>query len=160
MKTKHPGGRPPKFTEPRRPITVTLPERTLRQLESISDDRARAIVKAVDHLFAGETSSEEQVDLQEVAPGRAVIRVRPSKALRRIPFLKLIEVAPARFLLTLPAGSAMESLEVAIMDLIEHVDVETQSELPMLQTLKKLIGQQRRRQKAFKAEIIVVDTNP
>ena len=43
-----PGGRPPKFKEPSGPVTVTLPKRTLDQLRSIDDDRAIAIVKAVD----------------------------------------------------------------------------------------------------------------
>ena len=33
--------------------------------------------------------------------------------LKRIPFLKLIEIAPARYLLTIPSGTAVESLEVA-----------------------------------------------
>jgi hypothetical protein len=33
---KHAGGRPPKYSEARRPITVTLPERILRNLQSRS----------------------------------------------------------------------------------------------------------------------------
>ena len=36
--TKGRGGRPPKFREPRRPVTVTLPERTLRLLDAGNEE--------------------------------------------------------------------------------------------------------------------------
>jgi hypothetical protein len=41
-------GRRPKFRGPRRPVTVTLPERTLATLAAIDADRARAIVKVTE----------------------------------------------------------------------------------------------------------------
>jgi hypothetical protein len=41
------GGRPRKFAEPTRPVTVTIPDRTLKQLVHIDKDRAKAIAKAV-----------------------------------------------------------------------------------------------------------------
>ena len=40
---KHPGGRPAKFAEPSRPVTVTLPERVLQLLAAVDADRAKAI---------------------------------------------------------------------------------------------------------------------
>ena len=42
------GGRPAKFDEPSRPVTITLPDRILDRLKEIDADRALAIVKAVE----------------------------------------------------------------------------------------------------------------
>ena len=42
---KNGGGRPPKFDEPSRPITLTLPESTLEGLRQIDADRGQAVVK-------------------------------------------------------------------------------------------------------------------
>ena len=44
----NPGGRPAKFDEPSRPVTMTLPDRILDRLAEIGDDRAKAVVKAVE----------------------------------------------------------------------------------------------------------------
>ena len=47
------GGRPAKFDEPSRPVTITLPDRILERLEEIDGDRAKAVVKAVEAVLAG-----------------------------------------------------------------------------------------------------------
>ena len=49
----NPGGRPAKFDEPSRPVTMTLPDRILDRLAEIGDDRAKAVVKAVEVLGDG-----------------------------------------------------------------------------------------------------------
>jgi len=41
-------GRPRKFQEASRPVTVTLPQRTLELLSTFDEDRGRAIVKVTD----------------------------------------------------------------------------------------------------------------
>ena len=43
-------GRPAKFAEPSRPVTVTLPERILDLLAAVDSDRAQAIVKTVEAI--------------------------------------------------------------------------------------------------------------
>src|SRR5215813_253062 len=96
-KTKNKNGRPPKFHEPRRPVTVTLPESTLARLASINADRARAIVKVTDAAMP-EGAKQEGVRVVEVSPGLGVIIVGPSQMLRKIQWLRLVEVAPTRFL--------------------------------------------------------------
>ena len=45
-------GRPAKFAEPSRPVTVTLPERILDLLAAVDSDRAQAIVKTVEAISA------------------------------------------------------------------------------------------------------------
>jgi len=148
------GGRPPKFDEPRRPVTMTLPERTLRHLATVDADRASAIVKLVDAAVPSKDDAKI-VDIVEVAPGAAVILVPPTRALRRIPWLRLAEVTPGRHLLTIVSGMAVESLEVAILDLLESLPQED-DERWVLEELRSLIGSSRRKQAIRKFEMLYV----
>ena len=130
-------GRPPKFEEARRPITVTLPERTLQQLGLIHADRARAIVKATTAALGLKAGKRPLIDVVEAYPGQALIIVGPSQRLREIDFLKLVEIAPSRFLLVLSIGTAIDSLEVAVGDLIEHLAPEDVYERELLTELHR-----------------------
>lgn len=163
MKTKSnrtAGGRPPKFSEPRRPVTVTLPDRTLSQLAAIDEDRARAIVKIADTLTGGDRRRFRPVELVEMAPGKSLIVVGPSQALKRIPFLKLIEIAPARYLLTIPSGTAVESLEVALHDMLNDPGIQDdEREHAIILELMNLISQQRRTKRMSKAEILIINSD-
>src|SRR5262245_27856159 len=97
-------GRPPKFKGPRRPVTVTLPVETLQRLESIDSDRARAIVKAADAAVPRESANQKLIEVVEVEKGLGIIIVGPSKLLQKIEGLRMVEVAPLRYLLTIPLG--------------------------------------------------------
>lgn len=154
------GGRPPKFSEPRRPVTVTLPDRTLAQLAAIDEDRARAIVKITNAVVEGDQRRLRPVELVEMAPGKSLIVVGPSQSLKRISWLKLIEIAPGRYLLTLPSGTAVESLEVALSDLLKGSDAQqNERERGILQELMNLIGHERRTKRMSKAEVLIISTN-
>lgn len=154
--TKHAGGRPPKFNEPRRAITVTLPERTLRQLALIGKDRAKAIVKTVD-FTSGIESDRKLVDVVEISPGKSIILVTPCEPLRQIPWLRLVEVSPRRALLTIPSGTPTESLEVTLMDLLENKEQMEEQDRLILEDLRSQIGAMRRGRKISRAEILFVD---
>jgi hypothetical protein len=157
---KSTGGRPPKFSEPRRPVTITLPERTLAQLAAINADRARAIVKVTDAVVGGNRRRIRPVELVEMAPGKSLIVVGPSQALNSISFLKLIEIAPARYLLTIPPGTAAESLEVVLRDMLHDPNVHhDEREHAILLELMNLIGHQRRTKRMSKAEILIVNSD-
>ena len=121
MKKRKLIGRPPKFEEARRPITVTLPERTLQQLAAINPDRARAIVKATAVTLGFKSKNRSPVEVVEVYPGQAMIVVGPSKRLQEIEFLRMVEISPARYLLVISTGTPIEALEVAVQDLIGHL---------------------------------------
>jgi len=96
-------------TKPRRPVTVTLPERTLARLAAVDNDRATAIVKLVDSALPRRTAGA-RFDVVEVAPGAAIILVDRAAPLRKIPWLKLAELSPGRHLLTVVPGTPIESL--------------------------------------------------
>ena len=152
------GGRPKKFKETSRPVTVTLPERILRQLCNINEDRAQAIVKAVDIVMGSTTHPFKPVEMVEVSKGKTIIVVGPSKILRKIPWLHMVEIAPARYLLSVPTGTPVESLEVAIMDLIENLPAEEPEERILLEDLRKCISHQRRGKMISKGELLFIDT--
>jgi hypothetical protein len=146
-------GRPPKFKESSGPVTVTLPDRTLDQLRNIDDDRAKAIVKAVMGSGASRFPNAEVI---EMAPGTGVVVIPPNRSLRTIPWLKMIEVAPARYLLTIVPGTPIEKVEIALEELIEDARTSASEEVPMLETLRRKIGQLRRGEKISMAEILFV----
>jgi hypothetical protein len=151
------GGRPPKFREPRRPVTVTLPERTLRLLAAVDKDRARAVVKVTDAALAP-TPQSQLVDVVEVMRGVGIILVGPSRCLRQIPWLRLVEVAPSRFLLSIPSGTPVDSLEIALHDLLETVPLADARERAILERLHALMRTLRRGRNVSKAEMLFVDT--
>jgi hypothetical protein len=151
-------GRPPKFQEPRRPITVTLPENTLARLAAIHPDRAHAIVKAAEAAMPRDAKRHKRVELVEVMPGLGIILVGPSRYLQKIKWLRLVELAPMRFLLIIPSGTPVDSLEVAIIDLLENLEPHEEWEKSILQQLRDLIRHLRLGGKLFKAELLFIDT--
>lgn len=155
-RTKHPGGRPRKFNEPSHPVTVTLPERTLVQLAHIDRDRARAIARAVDMALPHHVPPERLVEVAEVAPGVGMLVVPPSKYLKKIKLLRLIEVAPSRFLLTITTGTSLSDLEIALVDIIEDLPPTEERERAMLTELHGMFRKLRRGDQMTKAEVLFV----
>lgn len=151
-------GRPPKFKEPRRPVTVTLPESTLARLAAIEPDRARAIVKATNAAMPGDAKERKPVELNEVMPGLGIIIVGPSRYLQKIKWLRLIELAPLRFLVTIPTGTAVDSLELELVDLLQSVKPDEEWEKSLLEDLRDLMRNLRLEGKLRKAELLFVDT--
>lgn len=157
---RNPGGRPRKFAEPSRPITVTLPERTLQLLQAVHEDRAKAITKVTDAALHGDAGDRELVRLVDIEPGLAVIVVGPSKRLRDIPWLSLAEIAPAQYLLAIPSGTPPERLELALVDLIDALDAEEDHERHLLTALRQQIAHLRRERRISTSEILFVSTRP
>jgi len=150
-------GRPAKFAEPSSPVTVTLPHRILRHLEELDSDRGKAIVKCVEALAEAALSDRKKVEVVKISDNAGLIVIGPCKSLAEIPWLRLVEIAPARFLLSIPTGTAVSSLEVAIMDLIEHLPVGESSERSLLEELRRRIAHHRRQKEVTKGEILFVD---
>jgi hypothetical protein len=158
MKKKVRGGRPPKFNEERSPITVTLPLRILQKLKTIDPDRAKAIVKCVDTVVQQLWTDEQRVEVVEIEKGAGLLVVGPSQRLRSIPWLKLIEITPFRYLLAVPTGTAIDSLEIAIIDLIEHLPENDIAEKSLLMDLRQKISHHRRKEGLTKGEILYIST--
>jgi hypothetical protein len=152
---KH-SGRPPKFDEASRPVTTTLPESTLQQLEAINGDRARAIAKAAAMATRGRSGKTPPVEVVGAFPGQAMVVVGPSASLRRLEWLRLIEIAPSRFLLAVPPGTLVETLEVALDDLLEQLTTKDRYERELLSELHKVLRHRRRQRSVSKVEILLL----
>lgn len=143
------GGRPKKFSGPSRPITVTLPEQTIRDLEAVDADRARAIVRVTDAMVSSDSASSKLVEIVRVSPNIGMIIIGPSKALRAIPFVQLAEVASGRHLISLTPGTAPETLEVAVTDLLDSMPDLDDRERRLLVELASCLKQVRRGKAGF-----------
>lgn len=153
------GGRPPKFREASRRITVTLPERVLQSLERIGSDRARALVKCVETAVGTGDLEQGPVELIEVLPGKALIVVNSNRSLSRIDWLRMVEIAPARYLLVVPPGMPIERLEVEVQDLMESTDSIEEAESLLLETLQKMLVKFRRNNNISTGELLLVDVS-
>ncbi len=158
-KRENVGGRPRKFHESSRPVTVTLPDRTLELLRSVDSDRAVAIAKATDWVTRSRDYESSPVEIVEVERGCSVIIVGPCNSLRKISWLRLIEIAPSRFLIVLPTGTPLETLEVAVMDLIESMPAKEDYEIKLLTELRKCLTRHRRARTLSTAELLFLDTS-
>ena len=148
------GGRPAKFAEPRRPVTMTLPERILDRLAEIDADRARAVVKAVEAALGGVPDrAVEPVGELRIASDETLLTIADSPLLRRLPWLTLIEVAPGRHVLSLRDGVPVEKLEVALEDLLDAGAPPAERRV-----LRRLLDRIRtpRRNRAVRTESILV----
>lgn len=137
---------------------MTLPESALAKLAAINPDRAQAIVQAIDAAMPRKASGHERVELVEVMPGLGVIIVGPSRNLQKIKWLRLVELAPMRYLLVVPSGTAIDSLEVAIIDLLENLEQGEEWEKATLEQLRDMMRSLRLGGKLSKAELMFIDT--
>ncbi|MCX6561111.1 MAG: hypothetical protein NTZ26_11450 [Candidatus Aminicenantes bacterium] len=140
-------------------MTMTLPDRILTQLAGIDPDRTRAVVKATEAVAGTGRGRFQPVELIEMAPGKSLIVVGPNTVLKKIPWLKMIEIAKARHLLMVPSGTPIEALEVALGDLLhDPAAVESDRDNAVLHELVNIISQKRRTKRLSKAEILIIDS--
>ncbi len=151
------GGRPPKYSGPSRPVTLTLPESTLEGLKQIHSDRGKAIVKLTEAALRSGASSQSQVEIVEMADNTGLLVVGPSKSLGRIPFLHLVEVAPARFLIAMDSGNDYRALELALRDVMEDVPSDDRRERELLSQLLEQVTNLRKSARMRMAEILLVE---
>lgn len=156
-RAKNAGGRPRKFDGPSRPVTVTLPEKTLEQLTAIDLDRAQAIVRATESVVPRNRTPDQLVEIVRVATGIGMLIVPSSKRLSRIPHLNLVEVAPSRYLITVKSGMSPAAIEVAVSDELENTPPSEQYEWAVLKKVHELLRQFRRSQKVSKAEVLFIE---
>ena len=154
---KNVGGRPRKFSESSKPITVTLPERILSMLTLADSDRAKAITK-VTEAYLKDSQDKPAVEVVNVGPGAGLIIIGPSSKLKNLPWLKLVEIAPARFIITIASGTSIETLEVGLSDMIEELKPDETTDREILTELLRWVRTLRRGKNVSKAELLLVST--
>jgi hypothetical protein len=151
------GGRPRKYQGPSRPVTLTLPESTLEGLKQVHPDRGQAIVKLTEAAMRTGSTPQPQVEIVKMADNTGLVVVGPSRVLREIPFLHLVEVAPARFLLALDPGHDYRSLELALRDQLDDVPDSDDRERGLITLLLDRITNLRKSARMRMAEILFVE---
>jgi len=79
-----------------------------------------------------------------------------SKVLSQMPGVQLVEISPLRYLISMQPGGSVDSFELALIDIIDHLTPDAASEASLLQDLRKVLMSIRRKQGMKKAEILLV----
>jgi hypothetical protein len=125
-------------------------------LEHIDPDRGQAIVKLTKRVLRSEKSAQSPVEIVEVAKDTGLVVIGPSRALRKIPFLHLIEVAPARYLLALDPSHDFRTLEIAIGDVLDDLPEGETREGELVMQLLEHIRRLRKTERVSMAKILFV----
>src|SRR5204863_8665806 len=86
-------GRPRKFSEPSRPVTLTLPQRVIDALGAADQDLSRSIVRLAQPLMSGPAGAPAEL---AIFGRRAVIVVSPCRALEERTGIVLVPLADGR----------------------------------------------------------------
>lgn len=149
------GGRPRKFSEKTMPVTMRLPVSAVQRLARIDADRTRAVVKALD-VALGEDPSGSFVRKLPISADEALIIVPDCPHLRRIPWLRFIEIAPGKNLLSVQKGVPIEKFEVTLGDVLDSAEGLGDDERATLRSLLECIRTPRRNQAMRTEEILLV----
>ena len=113
-------GRPRKFTEPSRPVTLTLPEHIITALDAIDHDLSRAVVR----LTQPQLAEQPHPPAELVSFGsRAVIVVNPTRTLEQRTGVMLVPLSDGRALIAFDDSMTANRLELVIQDVLEEEDL-------------------------------------
>lgn len=94
------------------------------------------------------------VEILKMSVDTELIAIGPSQALLQIPFLHLVEIAPARYLPALDSGHDFKSLEIAINDVLDDVRPTEKRERELIEQLLQHIKALRKSYRMRMAEIL------
>lgn len=155
----HPDNPSPKADEPKMVVTIALPEKTVRLLETYDQDLTQAIVKLTDRAASKAFPTGSSFEIVKIAPHKSVFIVGSDTHLSKIRWLNLVEIAPGRNLIAIPSGTSLELLEVAVLEVIENLHSDEYMEKTLLKEFRKYVGRLRRYKKMSTVEILLVDTD-
>jgi hypothetical protein len=113
-------GRPRKFAEPARAVTITLPESVLSTLTSVHKDISRAIVQLTERRLRHKHPLAELVTF-----GRnAVITVRPTPSLEKRADVQLVPLPDGRALISFAQARTIAEFELTLNDALEGTSLE------------------------------------
>lgn len=149
-------GRPRKFAEPSRSVTLTLPEGVIAALGGIDRDLSRAVVRiAQPQMNKGPSAAAELA----VFGGRAVIVVNPSRALEERIGIVLVPLSDGRALISFDESMSVASLELQLRDALEE-DILAKEDARVFKAVADLLRQARLSEnvEASQRRIIVLES--
>lgn len=113
---RRPRGRPRKFAEPTRVVSLTLPESAIDHLAQTHADLGRAVVNLIDRSRSSRTRPAAEL---VVFGNHAVISVRPTASLEQRAGVELVPLPDGRALLSFDAPQTVADLELSIRDALD-----------------------------------------
>ncbi len=150
-------GRPPKFGRPSQPVTITLPDDVVAAFRAVDRDLSRAIVHVAE-TAGPRMSPRPDVELTHYGHS-AVIVLKPSKAVARLPGVALVPLPDGRALISLDADTGIAEFEVRVRDALDGAPA-SHADRATLQQLGDILRTARhsRRVKLSQRNIIVLET--
>ena len=151
-------GRPRKFDEPSRVVSLTLPESVIGSLSRVHEDLGHAVAG----LIQAGTSPAAREPAELVTFGsRAVISVRPSRVLEQHLGVSLVPLPDGRALIALDEPRSVADLELRIHDLLEE-GAGSEDDRATLEGLRTILRDARRSNDVVLVprNIIVLETRP
>jgi len=149
-------GRPRKFAEPSRPVTLTLPVRTLEQIRQLGADRARVVERLVDEASSRKASQSGYASVVRMGHHSGLVVVGACRPLASIPGIRLVEIAPGRHLLSVRPGTSPADLELALSDALEDIPTQDASDRDTLTSLSAILKSARRSFRLSREEILIL----
>jgi len=133
-------GRPRKFAQPSRAITLTLPTAVIETLESIDHDLSRAVVR----LAQPAAASRPHPPAELVSFGRrAVILVNPTRTLEQRTGVVLVPFPDGRALICFDGSITPARLELMLRDALDEHDLPDEDGL-VFESIRDLLKEVRR----------------
>jgi hypothetical protein len=133
-------GRPRKFLQPSRAVTLTLPEDVIAVLTKVDDDLSRAVVR----LAQAEIGKEPHPPAELASFGRrAVIVVNPTRTLEQRTGVTLVPLSDGRALIAFDESMTPARFELRIEDELEHHDLP-EKDARIFESIRDLLREARR----------------
>ena len=133
-------GRPRKFAEASRTVTVTLPESVIAALSAIHHDLSQAIVGLTKRPAA--RSDRQGADLL-VFGRRAVITIRPTPSLEWRAGVQLVPIPDGRALISFHDPTSLSALQLSIADALEDPKMTARDRV-VYENLSEILREARR----------------
>ncbi len=113
---RRPRGRPRKFDEPTRVVSLTLPQSAIDHLSQTHEDLGRAVVSLIDRTMSPRKRPAAEL---VVFGNHAVISVQPTPSLEQRVGVELVPLPDGRALLSFDAPQTVADLELSISDALD-----------------------------------------
>jgi hypothetical protein len=133
-------GRPRKFMQPSRAVTLTLPENVIAALEAVDNDLSRAVVR----VSQREMTKRPHPAAELAVFGRfAVIVVNPTRTLEQRTGVLLVPLSDGRALISFDETMTAARLELKIEDELEDRALPSEDAL-VFASIRELLRETRR----------------
>lgn len=132
-------GRPLKFGRPTRPLSISLPDDVIQWLETLDPDPAWAIVGLFEKVRSRQpgTAPRASAELVQLPGKRALILVAPD-VFDGLNGVSVIRLSDGRGFLALQPGKGYADLELAVVDMIDAVNISPERRKALVEIRRQL----------------------